>query len=273
VSDGAIRPPAVAGRFYPARPDELAALVARLLDTADVTLDRGEPPAAAYVVPHAGYLYSGPTAALVYARLRRHAGGVCRVALIGPAHYAPIAGCVAPGSARWATPLGDVPVDLDAVRALADAGHVAVDDGPHAPEHSLEVQLPFLLRALPPGVPLLPLLVGPAAPADVAGTLAAVAEPGTVVLCSTDLSHYLARPAADERDARTARAVLDLAPERIGGRDACGVHALRGMVRWAASVGLRCRLLHRCTSADTAGHPERVVGYAAFAFDPPPAQR
>jgi AmmeMemoRadiSam system protein B len=266
------RPPAVAGRFYPRQPGALAGLVDDLLDAVDVPAD--EPLAAAYVVPHAGYQFSGPTAGLVYARLRRHADRVRRVILLGPAHYVPLKGCAAPAVAGWVTALGEVRIDEGAVRALAHDGHVAVDDGPHAPEHSLEVQLPFLQRALPATVPVLPILVGTTSVDDVVVTLAAAVDRGTVVLCSTDLSHYQTRDAAQRQDARTAQAVLDLAAERIGVRDACGVYALRGVVGWARHDGLSARLLHLCTSADTTGDAERVVGYGAFAFSrSAPAQR
>jgi AmmeMemoRadiSam system protein B len=265
----ATRVPAVAGRFYPAGARALAECVDALLDA--VPLPAGDTTATGYVVPHAGYRYSGPTAAHAYARLRRDAVGVRRVVLVGPAHYAPLVGCAAPEAAGWATALGRVPIDVDGVRALARDGHVTVDDRPHAPEHSLEVQLPFLQRVLAPYVPVLPVAVGRSPAEDVAGMLvAASAEPGTVVVCSTDLSHYLDRATADARDGRTARAVLDLAGDRIGGRDACGAFALRGFVGWARRADLRVRLLHRCTSADTAGDPGRVVGYASFAVTPPP---
>jgi MEMO1 family protein len=255
-----IRPPAVAGRFYPSHPTALSNMVDALLDFVDVPDD--DRLADAYIVPHAGYRYSGQTAAQVYARLRRHAADVERIVLVGPAHYVPLRGCAAPA--------GDVAVDTEAVHALAQDGHVAVDDGPHAPEHSLEVQLPFLQRALPAGVPVLPIVVGVSSLNDVAVTLAAAVQPGTVVLCSTDLSHYQPQPTAEQQDGRTSQAVLDLAAERIGVRDACGVFALRGTVGWARHNGLRPRLLHRCTSADTAGDPSRVVGYAAFSFSGTP---
>lgn len=258
------RPAAVAGRFYPGLADKLAALVDALL--AAVPVPAGEPLADAYVVPHAGYRYSGPTAAQVYARLRGHAAEVRRVVIIGPAHYVPVAGCVATSRAAWATPLGEVPVDQSAVSALAERGQATVDDLPHEQEHSLEVQLPFLQRALPAGVPIVPLVVGESAADHLVVTLAAAAEPGTLVLCSTDLSHYLAEAAARRQDDRTAKAVLDLAPDRIGRRDACGVYALRGLVAWARDQRLRPRLLQICTSADATGDPSRVVGYAAFAF-------
>jgi AmmeMemoRadiSam system protein B len=285
-----IRSPAVAGRFYPAGPHALTAMVDALLSpiltddspivtddspivaddsrivTDDSRIVADDDLAEAYVVPHAGYRYSGPTAAQVYARLRRHADRISRVVLIGPAHYVPLTGCAAPSVAAWATPLGEVPVDQAAVRALADAGQVAVDDDPHAPEHSLEVQLPFLQRVLPSGVPILPLVVGGSRVDEVADTLAAATEPGTVVLCSTDLSHYLDQAAARRRDERTTQAVLDLDADRIGIGDACGMYALRGLVGWAHRERLRPRLLQLCSSADTAGDPGRVVGYAALSF-------
>jgi AmmeMemoRadiSam system protein B len=259
-----VRPPAAAGRFYPAEAHPLATVVDALLD--DVHPPAGAPLADAYVVPHAGYRYSGRTAAHVYARLRHHADRIRRVILVGPSHHVPLQGCAAPSVAAWVTALGEARIDREAIRLLARDGHVVVDDGPHAPEHSLEVQVPFLQRSLPPTVPIVPIAVGTCPVDDVVATLAAAGKPGTVVLCSTDLSHYLDLVAAEQRDARTVRAVLDLAADRIGRWDACGVHALRGLVGWARQAGLRAELLGRCTSAEATGDASRVVGYAAFAF-------
>lgn len=255
----------MAGRFYPRDPTTLATAVDRLLDAVDPgpPESAAEPLAPGYLVPHAGYGYSGPTAAQVYARLRRHGARVERVVLVGPSHFVAVQGCVAPAAPAWRTPLGELPVDpLPGVELVHD-------DAPHAPEHSLEVQLPFLQRALGRPVPVLPVVVGGGvAPAAVAELLAAAGggNAGTVVLCSTDLSHYLDRNAAEAKDARTAAAITALAPDRIGPRDACGVFALRGLLSWAGAAGLRPAQLDRCTSADTAGDPARVVGYAAFAF-------
>lgn len=258
------RPPAVAGHFYPAQPNVLAELVDGLVGAVEVPDDESLAPA--YVVPHAGYRYSGPTAAFVYARLRRHATKVNRVVLLGPAHRVPLKGCAVPVALRWRTPLGDLPIDAAAAGLAAD-GHAAAADEPHAQEHSLEVQLPFLQRVLEPGVPVLPVLVGSSTVDDLVITIeAAAAAPGTVVLCSTDLSHYLPRDAAHQQDERTVHAVLDLAAERIGVRDACGVFALRGLIGWARHRSFAPQLLHLSTSADTAGDPQRVVGYSAFAF-------
>jgi MEMO1 family protein len=260
-----VRQPAVAGRFYPADPAELTEVVDELL--ASAAPPGQDEPAWAYVVPHAGYPFSGPTAAQAYARLRGHADRVRRVVLIGPAHFVELRGCAVPSAGVWRTPLGDVPIDTDLVDRLGRDGHAAVDDGPHAPEHSLEVQLPFVQRTLPSPVPVLPIVVGPSSVDDVVITLAAATDqPGTTVLCSTDLSHYLDDSSARRQDRRTAQAVMDLDHARIGVRDACGVFALRGVISWARHAGLRPTLLDLTTSADTAGGRARVVGYSAFAF-------
>jgi hypothetical protein len=259
------RAPAVAGQFYPADPAVLAATVDRLLDAPPAVAEG--PLAAAYVVPHAGYRFSGPTASCAYAHIRTHAASVRRVVLIGPAHHVPVRGCALSWATQWQTPLGAVPLDVSGRSALVDAGLAVVDDHAHAPEHSLEVQLPFLQRALAGPVPVLPIAVGRTVPAAVAAVVTAavdVAPPGTVVVCSTDLSHYLDEPTAQVRDERTLRAVLDLRPAAIGPLDACGSAALAGLVAWAASNALTPSLLHRSTSADAGAGTDRVVGYAAL---------
>jgi AmmeMemoRadiSam system protein B len=265
----AVRPPAVAGLFYPAQPTVLADLIDRLVDAIEVPSDDRLAPA--YVVPHAGYRYSGPTAAHVYARLRVHADRVKRVVLVGPAHRVPLTGCAVPAARSWRTPFGEVPVD-PAADALAADDHAVSDDGPHAPEHSLEVQVPFLQRLVGLDLPVLPIVVGASPVDDVVATVTAAVEaaaPGTVLLCSTDLSHYLTEQAARQQDERTVQAILDLAPDRIGVRDACGAFALRGLLGWASHRRLIPELLHIGTSADTAGDRDRVVGYSAFALSSP----
>jgi MEMO1 family protein len=254
-----VRPPTVAGHFYPSDPDVLANTVDELMSRAPAgALAR------AFVSPHAGYVYSGPTAAHVYAALREHAESVARIVLIGPSHFVPLQGCAVPAADAWQTPLGTVTID-EAARSSLE-GLVARDDGPHAPEHSLEVQLPFLQRALGMDVPVLPIAVGPTPVPAVAKVLDAAVGDGAVLICSTDLSHYLDEATANEQDARTVESVLALSPDRIGVRDACGVFGLRGLVAWAQAAGLTPALLHRCTSADTAGDSSRVVGYAAMSL-------
>jgi AmmeMemoRadiSam system protein B len=264
---GGVRPPAVAGTFYPGDAAALTTLVDGLLEKVPLASD--ESLARAYVVPHAGLRYSGPTAAHSYARLRSAAGAVRRVVLIGPAHYVALQGCAVPTAARWAMPLGEIAIDTDGCAALASAGLAAADDAPHAPEHSLEVQLPFVARTLGEAITVLPIVAGPSTVESVADVIAAAVsgdDTGTVVLCSTDLSHYLDDPTARAQDSATLDSVERLTPDAIGARDACGVYALRGLLGWAARENLAARRLDYSTSADTGGDPGRVVGYSAFAF-------
>jgi AmmeMemoRadiSam system protein B len=258
-----IRRPAVAGQFYPADPGELSSSVDSML--AAVVPD-GSTSAAGYIVPHAGYRFSGPTAAHAYARLLGRTD-VDRVVLLGPAHFVPLQGCAVPAVDSWLTPLGEVALDVAGAKSLVASGHAAMDDQPHAPEHSLEVQLPFLQRALG-HVRLLPIAVGMCSVDSVAACVAgALADPDTagrtVLICSTDLSHYLDEDSANAQDEQTVQAIRDLAPERIEATDACGAYALRGLLSWARQVGLSARVLWRCTSASTGGPPSRVVGYAS----------
>lgn len=263
---GSTRTPAVAGRFYPGDAEALGRLVDAMI--ADVATPPPEPPAPAYVVPHAGHRYSGLTAAHVYARLRGQAANIDRVVLIGPAHFVRLSGCAVPTHDNWATPLGSVALDTAGRDALVTAGHAVADDAPHAPEHSLEVQLPFLQRVLPDAA-VLPIVAGPSSADSVADLLDAARAERTVLLCSTDLSHYHDDATARDLDRATIEAVADRDPDRIGPRDACGVFGLRGLTRLATRLGWTPRLLDYTTSADTAGTPDRVVGYSAFAMRTP----
>ncbi|MGH8791233.1 MAG: AmmeMemoRadiSam system protein B [Stackebrandtia sp.] len=252
-----VRPAAVAGRFYSGNASALRKKVSELVDSVDVPGD--DALARAYVVPHAGYVFSGPVAAHVYARLRRHADKIGRVVLVGPSHFSPLIGMAASPASGWETPLGTVRV--------ADAGDVAAaDPEPHAREHSLEVQLPFLQVCAGDGLTAVPVAVGKTRPDDVADALDRLVDSDTVLLCSTDLSHYLDDAAAKLRDRATADAILHRRHDKIAPGDACGIFALRGTVAWASRHGLRPVELDLRTSADTVGGPERVVGYPAFSF-------
>ncbi|GAA1502591.1 AmmeMemoRadiSam system protein B [Dactylosporangium maewongense] len=259
------RPAAVAGTFYPADPVELATLIDAMLDAAapaqTVVTTTAVDGLVAYIVPHAGYQFSGPTAAHVYRELRDRPAPFERAVVLGPAHHVPLRGAAVSTATAWATPLGEIAIDTDGARLLVDRRLAVADDRPHAPEHSIEVQVPLLLRVHLPK--LLPVLIGPDDPDAVAALLDAVAGPGTVVLCSTDLSHYLTEEEARRRDAATAAAIDDLAPERIGAGDACGRHALRGLLTWGRRHALRVDRLALATSADTGGPKDRVVGYPA----------
>ena len=258
---GLIRAPAVAGAFYPADPSDLSRTVDALLAEARSGAD--EPRPAALVVPHAGYIYSGPVAAEGYARIRGLQ--IPRVVILGPAHFVPLGGMAVPAASAWRTPLGTVEVDPPLREAAIDAG-AAVDDRPHAPEHAIEIQLPFLLRTLGPGWTFLPVAVGLAPAGSVADLLGRVQGLADLVVVSTDLSHYLSEASARRTDLGTAKAVLRLDPEGIGEDAACGRHALRGLLAFAARSGLVPRLLRLGTSADASGDKFSVVGYGAFSF-------
>ena len=256
-----LRPPAVAGQFYPADPVLLAATVDEMLAAAPRPAD-GAP--LALVAPHAGYRLSGAVAAAAYAHLAGRTD-VGRVVVLGPAHFVALRGMALPSVDAFGTPLGPVSIDEAARDALARLPAVTVDDLPHTGEHALETQLPFLLRTLGPDVRAIPVVVGDAAPAQVAALLdTTLDEPGTIGIVSTDLSHYLDQAAARERDRRTAEAVLARDPEALGSRDACGVHPLRGLLRHAARHDLTVELVEIATSADAGADPRRVVGYGAF---------
>lgn len=262
VAEHDIRPAAVAGSFYPGSPERLAADVDGLLAGAlvadlDGVLVRG------VVTPHAGYVYSGPIAATAYACLRQ-VPTPRRIVILGPSHFEPLRGLAVTGATAWRTPLGEVAIDATGRDALA-AGGAAVDDQPHRSEHSIEVQMPFLQRCFP-GVPVLPVAVGTGSPEEGALTVAGVLDEGTVLVVSTDLSHYQDAAAARQLDARTAAAVESLDTESLGWEDACGVDALRLGMAWARWCGYGIRLLDLRNSADTAGDPNRVVGYGAFSI-------
>lgn len=257
-----IRPAAVAGAFYPAEPDLLAALVDRLVRAGPT---EGLPPKA-IIVPHAGYVYSGPVAGSAYARVSASRGRVERVMVMGPAHDARFSGLAASGADAFATPLGAVEVDGALRRRALDVPGVLVSDSAHADEHALEVQLPFLQRVLG-AIRILPVLVGDADTEEVAGVLEALwGGPETLVVISSDLSHYHDQTTATAHDRRTAAAIVARMAERVGDDDACGARAIRGVLAVARRRGLDVQLLDLRTSADTAGDPDRVVGYGAFAI-------
>lgn len=260
-----VRPAAVAGLFYPSSPPELRATVDDLLAAAGRSAGPplGEVPLAV-VVPHAGYVYSGPVAAAAYAVLTPVAEQIERVVVVGPAHRVPVSGLALSSADAFATPLGLVAVDRDLRAELAAHDAVHVDDRAHAAEHSLEVQLPFLQRAIG-DVPIVALVAGRASTATVADVLRlAWGRPGTVIVVSTDLSHYLDDVSARRVDAATARAVVAADPDAISSDGACGAVPLRGVLALTRASGARVHQLALATSADTAGDPERVVGYGAF---------
>jgi AmmeMemoRadiSam system protein B len=262
-----VRPAAVAGLFYPGDRGSLTAMVDGLLAEArDAVGDLGEAsPPTALIAPHAGYVYSGPTAALAYLRLEPWREAIRRVVVAGPAHRVPVRGMALTSATAFATPLGEVPVDVEANERLAAAGLAWVDDLAHAEEHSVEVQLPFLQRILAPGWTFVPLVAGASSAAQVADALEPLwGAPGTLVVLSSDLSHYLDIDRARRVDAVTADAIQRRAWEEISGEQACGAVPVRGALELARRHGQHVTLLDLRTSGDTAGDPFRVVGYGAF---------
>jgi AmmeMemoRadiSam system protein B len=189
------------------------------------------------------------------------------VVLIGPAHYVAFPGLAVAGVEAYATPLGRVPIDVEGVAAALRQPGVERNDAPHAPEHSLEVHLPFLQVALD-RFSLVPLLVGRAGEAEVGQVLDALwGGPETCVIASTDLSHFHDQATARTLDAATAQAITELRGQELAAEAACGYEGVRGLLWVARRRGLRCRLLDLRNSGDTAGPRHRVVGYGAFALD------
>jgi AmmeMemoRadiSam system protein B len=260
----AVRPPAVAGRFYPQDPATLRALVASLLGQAGGG-DADLPPPQAIIVPHAGYAYSGAVAARAFAAVAPAAGRIRRVVLLGPAHFVWIEGVAAPASVAFGTPLGLVPIDRAALDTIRGLPQVVESDAPHQREHSLEVQLPFLQTVLG-DFKLVPLAVG-----DIGGkALAAILDKlwhgeETLVVVSSDLSHYHDYAEAKELDTETATAIEHCDGARLGPADACGYLPLGALLAVARKRHLSVRRLDLRNSGDTAGPHQRVVGYGAWA--------
>jgi len=262
-----IRRPAVAGMFYPADPAELRGMVQPMLDRVPPS-DRVPK---AIIAPHAGYMYSGPVAAQAYAQLRAGRGRIRRVILLGPAHRVYVRGLALPGDDQFATPLGLVDIDTRAADRIRHLPQVRTLDAAHAEEHSLEVHLPFLQSVLE-RFELVPLVVGEATPAEVAEVLDLLwGGEETLIVISSDLSHYLDYDAARARDSRTADSIRSLQLEAIGPYEACGCMPLHGLLSIARQRGLRIELLDLRNSGDTAGPRDRVVGYGSFSVWSPEA--
>ena len=263
----AVRPAAVAGMFYPGDAPSLAAEVDELLGgVAHFEPRLGFPKA--LVVPHAGYIYSGPVAASAYDELGPARGVVKRVVLLGPVHRVPVRGLALPGASAFDTPLGRIPVDEEALRSLAGLRQVSTSAPAHALEHSLEVQLPFLQKVLG-AFSLVPLAVGTASAGEVAEVLERLwGGIETLVVISTDLSHYHRYQEARAIDGRTTERIARLATD-LDHDEACGATPLNGLLLLARQKKLDVSLLAACNSGDTAGGKDRVVGYSAFAVREP----
>lgn len=265
------RPPAVAGQFYPEDPAALRRDVQQYVAAAGPSEQAASAPKA-LIAPHAGYVYSGPIAGHAYARLLPWAGRIHRVVLLGPVHRVPVRGLALPSTGRFETPLGSIEVDREAIARLRDLSQVTISERAHAAEHSLEVHLPFLQQVLG-HFTLVPLAVGDATPDEVAEVLDRLwGKEGTLVVVSSDLSHYLPYTAARVADRTTVDTMLTLDPT-LDHAQACGATPVNGLLTLARRRGLRAELLDLRSSGDTAGDRRRVVGYAALAFYEPTEAR
>lgn len=258
-----IREPAVAGMFYPGNADELHEIVQQMLQQADK--EKLTPPKA-IIAPHAGYIYSGPVAATAYASLEQVRDVIERVVLLGPSHRVGFPGLATSSADVFSTPLGDIPIDRDAVASLLAFKQVHALDQAHQLEHSLEVHLPFLQETLSQ-FRLVPLVVGDATAEEVAEVLEAVwGGSETLIVVSSDLSHYHDYDTATAMDRKTSQAIEQLRPEALQYEDACGRNPITGLLKVAQRKHLRVETVDLRNSGDTAGPRDQVVGYGAYLF-------
>ena len=256
-----VRQPAVAGLFYQADKQSLSHDINQYLTQAQATLNLHPK---AIVVPHAGYVYSGPIAASAYKEIIPFKHEINRVVLLGPSHRVAFQGLAVPESDEFKTPLGNIPIDQKGIQLLADLPQVIASEQAHRDEHSLEVQLPFLQLILGEFT-LIPLVVGEADRYEVAEVIKRLwGDEHTLIVISTDLSHYHEYSDAKRIDRATTDAILNLKPDLISYEDACGRNGLKGMLTVAEEKHLRVDLLDLRNSGDTAGDKSRVVGYGAY---------
>ena len=259
------RRPALAGVFYPVDPGALRNMVGGLIDRA---IEANVNPKV-IVSPHAGYIYSGEIAASAYKPLVKRANVITRVVMLGPPHRQPVRRFCLPLAKTFSTPLGEVPIDAVTIEQLSHYPGVVIDDAPHAQEHCLETQLPFLQHILE-RFSIVPILVGAASPSEVEALVSKLwGGEETLILISSDLSHYLDYAQAQALDEETRRAIELLRPDRLGDEQACGRHVLRGLLKRAGALDLRATTLDLRNSGDTGGsrNRDRVVGYGAWSFE------
>ena len=257
-----IREPAVAGQFYPGNASELCTTIRMLFEEVQ---EEDSPAPKALIVPHAGYIYSGPVAATAYARLRPYREQYTRVILLGPCHRVAVRGLAMSGADVFRTPLGDVPLDRDVISGLA-APEVRIADATHQFEHSIEVHLPFLQTVIE-SFSLVPLVVGDATRETVAEVIDALwGGPETLIVISSDLSHYLTYNEARSRDQATCQAIESLESHSIDHDGACGATPIGGFLISAKQRSMKVTTLDLRNSGDTAGDRNRVVGYGSWLF-------
>jgi len=257
-----IRYPAVAGMFYPADPIELKHMVDGFL--AEKIIEQSMPKA--MIVPHAGFIYSGPIAASAYAQLPAFAEQITRIVLLGPTHHVAFRGIAFPTANIFVTPLGNIPIDQQTINSIRHFPQVSINDLAHTQEHSLEVQLPFL-QTLLPRFSLIPAVIGESSPQEVGEILEALwGGPETLIIISSDLSHYHGYTEAKQLDKHTSEAIENFHIEAINHHHACGRNAVNGLLHVAKKKHLQAATVDLRNSGDTAGSKDRVVGYGAYLF-------
>ncbi len=258
-----IREPAVAGMFYPANADELADTVQHYL--AGATPQPGPIPKA-IIAPHAGYIYSGPVAASAYIQLIPAKYTIKRVVLLGPSHRVPLHGLAASSATHFATPLGRIPLDTQSIEKICQLPQVTINDQAHSQEHSLEVHLPFLQQVLDE-FSLIPLVVGQSTPEEVHQVLAELwGGTETLIVISSDLSHYHEYTVAKQLDQKTSEAIELFDYKHIDYENACGRDPVNGLLHFAKQIGMKANTIDLRNSGDTAGSHDQVVGYGAYLF-------
>jgi AmmeMemoRadiSam system protein B len=257
------RQPAVAGSFYPANPQQLQSMLTQYLQTAETDA----PTPKAIIAPHAGYIYSGEIAATAYARLKKAHALIKRVVIIGPSHRVGFQGLAVSQATHFITPLGAIPVDSNAVQTIARLPFVQYIEQAHSHEHSLEVQLPFL-QAVLDDFSIVPIVAGDASPEQVSQVLAALwGGTETLIIISSDLSHYHDYQTAQQLDKATSAAIENLQYEKLNFESACGRIPISGLLKLARDHALTIKNIDLRNSGDTAGDKQRVVGYGAYIID------
>ncbi len=264
INTETVRTPAVAGLFYPADAQELRTMVRHFIAQIKPS---SEPVPKAIIAPHAGYIYSGPIAATVYARLTPARDTINKVVLLGPSHRVALRGLASSGMINFATPLGNIPVNRQAINEIISLSQVSEQERAHVQEHSLEVHLPFLQEVLG-DFTVVPLVVGDATPEEVGEVLEKLwGGEETLIVISSDLSHYRDYKTAQTMDTLTSKAIENLRPEDIHYEQACGRAPISGLLHVARARGMQAQTVDLRNSGDTAGSKDQVVGYGAYVFN------
>jgi len=257
------RQPAVAGAFYPADPKQLHTMLDQYLTEAECAAKAPK----AMIVPHAGYVYSGPVAASAYARLKKAHDLITRVVLIGPSHRVAFKGLSVSRAENFITPLGAIPVDQDAIELIAQLPFVEYIEQAHSYEHSLEVHLPFLQEMLD-DFKIVPIVAGDATPEQVAQVINTLwGGEETLVVISSDLSHYHEYATAQRLDKATSQLIENLHYDGLSFESACGRVPVSGLLKVAREKSLSVKTIDLRNSGDTAGDKNRVVGYGAYVIE------